>query len=204
MPLLTIDKQYDDGVVLTEAQLDAMVDSIETFVNITKLDSDNLQNQAVIESKIASNAVTTAALAPGAVTGAKVSDGSITRAKLVPLDEETSSDFTGSLTDSMADLSGLSCTITTTGRPVLVAMVASGASHSFWSVGGTGLAVLQIIRDGATVVSKIEQAAPSSFPAYMLLFDPVVAGTYTYKIQGQKDASATSTLNNVKLVVVEM
>lgn len=47
MPTLTITKNYDDGSALTEAMLDSMKSSIETFVNTTKLDADNIQDASI-------------------------------------------------------------------------------------------------------------------------------------------------------------
>ncbi len=51
MPTLTITKTYQDGNVLTEADLDNIKDSIETFINVTKLDDDNLQDNGISSDK---------------------------------------------------------------------------------------------------------------------------------------------------------
>lgn len=72
MPTLTITKQYDDGTVLTETQLDTAFASVTTFVNTTKLDSDNIQDGGLDADTLASSAVTTAKIAAGAVTLAKL------------------------------------------------------------------------------------------------------------------------------------
>jgi hypothetical protein len=45
MPILTIDKQYQDGSILTEAQLDAAFASIQTLLNTTGLGADNISGQ---------------------------------------------------------------------------------------------------------------------------------------------------------------
>lgn len=47
MPTLTVTKTYLDGDVLTEADLDAIRTSIQTFVNTTKLDDSNLQDAGI-------------------------------------------------------------------------------------------------------------------------------------------------------------
>jgi len=82
MPTLTITKSYDDGSVLTEAHLDAIKDSIEAFVNSTKLDSDNIQAGGVSAANLASNSVVAAKIDTGAVETAKLADGAVTTLKI--------------------------------------------------------------------------------------------------------------------------
>lgn len=50
MPTLSITKTYQDGDILTEADLDNICDSVETFLNSTGIDSDNI-GTAIIVSK---------------------------------------------------------------------------------------------------------------------------------------------------------
>lgn len=82
MPLLTVTKTYADLQVLNESDLDNIKNSIETFINITKLDEDNLQNLAVTTTKIANAAVTDIKLATDSVTTLKIKDLNVTVDKL--------------------------------------------------------------------------------------------------------------------------
>src|SRR5574343_336588 len=103
MPSLSIEKTYQDGATPTSADLDNICDSLETFLNVTKLGSDNIadnsitasstlvagsitsdkiQNLAVTTAKIADNAATAAKFATGAVTTAKITDANVTTAKI--------------------------------------------------------------------------------------------------------------------------
>lgn len=93
MASLDTTRNYNDGEVLVEADLDAFLDDIETFLNVTKINDDNIQNngitgstkllnQSVTESKLASNSVTTLKIADGNVTTAKIADAAVTEAKL--------------------------------------------------------------------------------------------------------------------------
>lgn len=103
MATLDVTRNYADGEVLTEADLDAFLDDVETFLNVTKLNDDNLQNNGITGSlklltgsvtatKLASDSVTTvkildqnvttAKLADGAVTTVKIDDEAVTQAKL--------------------------------------------------------------------------------------------------------------------------
>ncbi|MCK5016134.1 MAG: tail fiber protein [Candidatus Peribacteraceae bacterium] len=52
MPTLTVTKSYADNTVLTEAQLDAMKTSLETFFNSTKIDDDNIQIGGISQDKL--------------------------------------------------------------------------------------------------------------------------------------------------------
>lgn len=81
MPTLTITKNWSDGSALTDAHLDTASESIETFVNTTKLDSNNLQSGAVVEATLGSASVTEAKIGTGAVTTTKLGDSSVTYAK---------------------------------------------------------------------------------------------------------------------------
>jgi hypothetical protein len=72
MPTLTITKSYADDEVLTEGQLDDIKNSIEQFINTTKLGSDNLQDSSVGSAQIAATSITTGKIASNAVTDAKL------------------------------------------------------------------------------------------------------------------------------------
>lgn len=56
MPTFTMTKNYDDGSALTEAMLDAMKSSTETFLNTTKLDGDNIQDGGISTAKLDADA----------------------------------------------------------------------------------------------------------------------------------------------------
>lgn len=51
MPTLTVTKTYANGNVLTETDLDNIKDSIQTFINTTKLDADNIQDNSIPYTK---------------------------------------------------------------------------------------------------------------------------------------------------------
>lgn len=63
MPTFTMTKNWDDGTVLTESQLDDIKNSVETFLNVTKLDGDNIATSGIATTNIADGAVTAAKLA---------------------------------------------------------------------------------------------------------------------------------------------
>lgn len=93
MGTLSITKHWLNGQILLESDLDYIKNDTETFLNVTKLDDDNIQDAGITASsklvdgsissaKIAASAVTTAKIADGAVTTAKILDANVTYAKL--------------------------------------------------------------------------------------------------------------------------
>lgn len=83
MATLSVTKTYQDGDLLLETDLDGIKSSIETFVNITGIGDDNIQNGGITGStKLVDGSVTQAKLATNSVTTAKIVDETITLAKL--------------------------------------------------------------------------------------------------------------------------
>lgn len=89
MPNLTITKNYSDNNELDAIMLDAALDSVSTFINTTKLDSQNLQSGAVVETTIAAGAVTESKIAINSVSTAKIPDSAITTVKIADLNVTT-------------------------------------------------------------------------------------------------------------------
>jgi hypothetical protein len=67
MPQLSISKTYADGTTLFESDLDNIKDGLETFINTTKLDGENIQDSAIVEAKKLFDMV----MSPEAVKGYK-------------------------------------------------------------------------------------------------------------------------------------
>lgn len=118
MPTFTMTKLYADNTVLTEAQLDAMKTSTETFLNTTKIDDDNIQNDGISSAKLDPDVraalVPTATVFPyagsSAPTGYLFCDGSaISRTTYSALFTVISVDYgvgDGSTTFNLPDLRG--------------------------------------------------------------------------------------------------
>jgi microcystin-dependent protein len=82
MPQIDVIENFADENVLTQAQLHAMALSIENFLNLTKLDAENIQSGAIDASLIAEEAVTTEKISPSAVLLNKLATEVVNR--LVP------------------------------------------------------------------------------------------------------------------------
>lgn len=150
MPNLSITKTYADNTVLSEADLDNIIDDVETFFNTTKIDSTNIQTSGIATANIADEAITAdkldAAIAGDGLAGAagsalsvnvddstieissdtlQVKDAGITRAKLEAVGQQQSSSCDAYSTTSTiyTTVTNLSVSITTSGRPVLVQLI---------------------------------------------------------------------------------
>lgn len=82
MATLSVTRNYSTGAVLTKAHLDDAFSSVETFLNSTKINSDNIQSGGIATANYAAGSVDAAALGTSAVTTAKIQDNAVTFAKL--------------------------------------------------------------------------------------------------------------------------
>lgn len=183
------------------------------------IDSASLAANSVTTAKIADLNVTTGKLANDAVTTAKILDANVTRAKLEAVGQQISSS-SGSFSTSagsLVDVTNLSVTITTIGRPVKV-MIISDGSVTGSNISGSNSSDLnvvfglKILRD-ATRIAEFGYAAAgvSDFgiftyktPPSFSILDVPSAGTYTYKVQAQASSPNTAFVTNCKLVAYEL
>jgi hypothetical protein len=219
MPILTITKNYDDGLVPTEQMLDDIKNSIEIWANTTKLNSDNLQSSAATTAKYAALSVDALALGASSITTAKIADGSITqlkRAELTYSSGVTSSTFT-STSSSYVDIDNLSVSFTSTGRPVQLMLVPADPSAvsgiaALNSSSGTAITYFKFIRDSTDlceiVLGEVKTGASNSFnymPVSSLQhIDVPSAGTYTYKVQGKISTGSSFECLRARLVAYEL
>jgi hypothetical protein len=150
----------------------------------------------------------------------QVKDGGVTKPKLAALGQQvstlTSLTFSTSST-SFVDVTNLTVSITTTGRPVFVAMIPdpAGADAAFCSAqenssGGDATGIVAFLR-GATNIGQFQLSSVvgsgANFiatPGTFLTIDVVAAGTYTYKVQAKRVFGDTFGVNYFKLIAYEL
>ena len=209
MSLLAIPKTYQNGQVLLESDLDGFRDSITEFINSTKLDGDNIQDD-IGESPL---------IPALAITEVKFSDGSITPAKLSPLNTQSGSDSglfsTASLTPDQ--ITGAAITLTTVGRPVLLRCLAA-PSPSVWhyrtyssggSIGGMDslyfFATCHLFRNGTEIAStNLLTNQPSSVYETIFFVDTPAAGTYLYELRAQSGDGSDARFFNMRIQAAEI
>jgi len=80
---IDIPRLYVTGEALTESDLDAIQSAVTTFINTTKITSDNIQGNALnADTKLAPASISTSILGDAAVTTAKIASDGVTTAKI--------------------------------------------------------------------------------------------------------------------------
>lgn len=139
--------------------------------------------------------------------------------------QQLSSTGSGSFTSSSAaatDVTNLTVTITTIGRPVEIKCIHDGtfvASGGFFSIDSSGAAinnptgyvylkrdstVLSVVPFGATFASTSTAYNVLAPPSLCNYIDPVAAGTYVYKIQVAVGFGTNLTAQHLKLSAYEI
>lgn len=164
---------------------------------------------------------------PLGVTTAKIAANAVTRAKLQAVGQQSSSS-SGSFTTtstSFVDVTNLSVSITTTGRPVIVMVIDDGANTSQSLIGCqtafgvaaiTASCIFTIIRDAAGTpvsiyTSSLQISGASSTvigifqPVNIIYMDVPSAGAHTYKVGAETGgANMVASLKLARLVAYEL
>lgn len=253
MASIDITKSYLDGEILLEADLDNIINDVETFLNTTGINDDNIQNAGITASsklidgtistdKLATSAVTTEKIAADAIDGtliaddsidsehyvdesidtAHIADSAVTPAKRSSLGQQLSSSSGSFSTTSTSDtdVTNLSVSIPTTGRPVFVGLVsanhASTDSILRLTEGSgspsTARVTMRFVRD-STQISRSSFgwsgnntgfSIPEIPPSAVWTIDTPSAGTYTYKFTVASEDGETVAVTQCKLIAYEL
>lgn len=137
----------------------------------------------------------------------------ISREGMEPVGQQISSSCGIFTTSSITavDVTNLSVTLTTKGRPVWLGLIADNSDAYMYLFDSAGIGNCRILFvRGTTILADFKKefqgsATYGTIDPSMFHLDPVAAGTYTYKLQVYC-SSATDTLyvNNLKLVAYEL
>lgn len=227
MPTLTITKTYVNGNILTQNDLDNAFNSVSTFINTTKLDSNNIQLGGLLGTNLANGTISIAnmgsasvgapQLASSAVTTAAIGPLAVTNAQRAALGEQLSSlsSTAQNLSSGYQNVAALTQSITTNGRAVFVGLVAAGSSgqrSGFGGVAGSGdqFAALAFTRDGLRIGeygSFVTESTGTIFYLgplpYHIDTTTTGPGTYSYGVQISAGGGGAA-LRQVKLVAFEL
>mgnify|MGYP000045784061 FL=1 len=158
-------------------------------------------------SQIANLAITTAKLDNLSVTTGKIADGAVTRDKLEALGHQISSS-SGSFSTtstSQVDVTNLSVTITTSGRPVAVGLISgSQIGTNYVGPSGSNGGLVYIKRDSTDISRNDFDPNTRVAPGVIFMLDTPSAGTYVYKVQAVSSASTSMYVSHCKLYAYEL
>lgn len=175
-------KTYADGEVGFESDFDLIKSDLETALNVTRLDADNVQDGGVPGSAIIAGSVTTAKIADASITPDKISSDSSVDAnravgttQIVDGDIETAAfdsdavtsaklGSTNYATDAFASVSYIasseeiieSCSLTVSSgavKDVWIIIVPSNTGSAPISIPGTDTGILRLKRGSTTIGS---------------------------------------------------
>lgn len=194
----------------------------------TNLIPQEIPNDSVSTSKIQNEAVTTEKIKNLGVTNDKIV-GPIPKNKIAPLGYQLSpscgvyTKAPAAREPNFSTVTNLTVTITTTGRPVALALVPDGSNGTFENAtaivlnrttNGEGVSAwtFRYTRDGASLgtflASLFETRVTTiSYTSCFFTIDPVAAGTYTYAFQARADASIATdsvSIRYYKLLAFEL
>jgi hypothetical protein len=184
------------------------------IVTFSPVETDGIADTAITAAKMAANSVATTNIQNGAVTAAK-------KAALGQVVSASSGTNSSGVTAGYQDIPNLSLVLTTTGRPVYIAIISGSTSGSsfyiFRSGSDPGLSnsLIGFVRNGTMIVShsyhsvtSFETVGPAEYSTttsipYPFYIDMPVAGTYTYKAQVYVNTGAIN-VTDVKLIAFEL
>lgn len=168
----------------------------------------DLATDAVSTIKIQDDAVTEAKIADGAVTADKIADGAIGAAQMAALNygESSGSGLYSTGSGSYTDVTNLSVTITTTGRPVIMQLFSAATGDVLAGrVAATTSFFTRFVEDGTSIAQIYWPGTTTSVPCSgFAYFRAPSAGSHTYKFQVKDAAAGTISVDNCKLVVREL
>lgn len=159
----------------------------------------------------------------GGIGTSNLADGSVTRPKLAVVGQSisSSSGIFSTASTSFVDVTNLSRTVSTSGRPIMVFVQPDNSGNPAYfgsqssTLGVSGQASFRILRDGSEIgrtwvfpavgVSSGTSATSVFIPPSLMMMDPVAANSYTYKIQAESSSALINAIcNNCVLVVYEL
>jgi hypothetical protein len=133
----------------------------------------------------------------------RVKEGGITRPKLASLGQQISSSCGAYSSTSNADITNLSVSLTTTGRPVFIGLISDGSGNDSTVGSVSSNSGIQFKRGATSLARNILISGTYAPSSSFWTVDVVSAGTYTYTAAAVI-SSGTINVNYAKLIAFEL
>lgn len=169
----------------------------------------NLANLTITAGKIANATITTTQISASAgILGTQLAAATVARSNQVAVGQQisSSSGAFSTASTSFVDVTNLSVSITTSGRPVVLLLQNDASGNAGSLVNSSGGAIVLQVLQGVTSVALYSVATNAQLSTVYLLDTPA-AGTYTYKVQAHGvslGGSVSVQVNRAKLVAYEL
>lgn len=190
--------------IITEISVLSTSNYADSSVTTAKIADSNITTV-----KIADANVTTSKIADSNVTAAKIADGAITQAKRAALNFQSSAAVIFSTSSAgSGDVTGMTVSITTTGRPVFIGLIPTSSASITASTSSGNMVSVIITRDTTDIAQfklNMSVAGDLYIPAGAIhVFETPAAGTYSYKLRYSIQPSTTISITNIKIVAYEL
>ncbi len=189
------------------------VDSSGNIGDVYDVDNVTLDISANL-LEIKAGGVGTTQLATSAITTAKIADGSVTNVKLATanVSDSSASGAYSTASGTFVDVTNMTVTLATVGRPVLLSFRPSTSGGSISGQDSSGQVEYKILRDGGSISVAVltSSGVPGGFaspPGCLNYIDNTpTAGSHTWKLQARaaSGASTTAHVNNVIMQAWEL
>ena len=175
----------------------------------------SIKNNAITNAMLQSNIISASQMQTNSVATAAIQSNAVTRPKLVAVGQQVSgsSGSYGTGSTSPVDVTNLSVTITTTGRPVMLMVQGAYIGVTNGNFDTAALANFRLLRGGIAFTANyaLKTAGDTAdtnkeiqVPASLTFLDTPAAGTYTYKLQAWAAANCTTSVINCVLIAYEL
>jgi hypothetical protein len=134
----------------------------------------------------------------------RVKDAGVTRAKLAPLGQQISAS-SGVMVTNATLSNALSVTLTTTGRPIYMALISDGSGNESYGISTTGNLGIFFKRNNANLARNIANSS-TTYPisTFWHIDTAAPAGVHTISIDFITSGGGNATLAYAKLIAFEL
>lgn len=199
-------------IVVAKADGSAQLTTDNVGIGSGEILAGDISAGAVTSSTIADGSVVNSKIADNSISTSQIVDAAVTTAKRASVGQQISSSCGTFLINSTSftNVTNLSVSITTSGRPVCIALQSDGTgSAASIGINVNGTTQFSFLR-GATEIARVAVISSSGTASLFVPsssfshIDQPAAGTYTYKMQAQTSSGTTANVNNSVLVAYEL